>query len=193
MRCTQGSSLSSHSNRIIAEPVIILLKDYQVRTGYPRKRQAPHPILRTVGDGTDTLLRRSTDRLPPLFRINSSKSSVKGRCSLTHSADIALIVTLAASFMIMLVGVVRCINHYCRCRRDIVRRIKALRIDKMLNHVGISRARYLRKAKSLTIEKHLLVCEDCGTTELCDECLEQGKHIPEYTFCRNYRGLIWYR
>jgi len=112
---------------------------------------------------------------------------------LTHSADIALLVTLGASFMIMLVGVVRCLSHYCRCRRDIVRRIKALRIDKMLNHAGISRARYLRKAKPLTIEKHLLVCEDCGTTDICDECLEQGKHIPEYTFCRNYRGLIRYR
>ena len=110
-----------------------------------------------------------------------------------HSADITLLVTLGASFMIMLVGVVRCLNHYRRCRRDIVRRIKALRIDKMLNHVGISPARYLRKAQPLTIEKHLLVCEKCGTTDICDECLEQGKHIPENTFCRNYRGLIRYR
>jgi hypothetical protein len=110
-----------------------------------------------------------------------------------HSADIALLVTLGASFMIMLVGVVRCLNHYCRCRRDIVRRIRALRIEEMLNHVGISRARYLRKAQPLTIEKHLQVCEYCGTTDICDECLEQGKDISEYTFCRNYRELIRYR
>jgi hypothetical protein len=74
-----------------------------------------------------------------------------------------------------------------------LRRIKALRIDKMLNHVGITRARYLRKARPLTIEKNLQVCECCGTTDICDECLEQGKDIPEYTFCPNFRELMGYR
>jgi hypothetical protein len=37
------------------------------------------------------------------------------------------------------------------------------------------------------------VCECCGTTDICDECPEHGKDIPEYTFCRNYRKLILYR
>ena len=110
-----------------------------------------------------------------------------------HSADIALLVTLGSSFMIMLVGVVRCFIHCRHCQRDVVRRIKALRIDKMLNHVGITRARYLRKARPLTIETNLLVCECCGTTDICDECLEQGKDIPEHTFCPNFRELTEYR
>ena len=110
-----------------------------------------------------------------------------------HSTDIALLVTLGAAFMVILTGVVRCLIHCRRCRRDVARRIKALRIDRMLNHAGITRARYLRKAQPLTIEKHLLVCEHCGTTDICDACLEQGKDIPEYTFCRNYRELTLYR
>ena len=110
-----------------------------------------------------------------------------------HSADMALHVTLGASFTVMLVGIARCFSHCRRCRRHLARRIKTLRIDKMLNHAGITRARYLRKAKPLTIEKHLLVCEYCGTADICDECLEQGKDIPEYKFCPNYRELILYR
>ena len=110
-----------------------------------------------------------------------------------YSQDMILLFVLGFSFMVMLIGVacVCCYNR--RCRRYVIERIKALRIDKMLNHAGIKRARYLRKAGPLTIEKHLLVCERCDTTDICDECLIQGKDIPEYTFCRNYRELIRYR
>ena len=118
---------------------------------------------------------------------------INGGYYMRYSADMALLVTLGAAFMVMLVGVARCCSYCRRCRRDVARRIKALRIDKMLNHAGISRARYLRKARPLTIEKHLLVCECCGNTDICDKCLEQGKDIPEYTFCRNYLELTLYR
>ena len=112
---------------------------------------------------------------------------------MNYSHDMILFFVLGSSFMVMLIGVVCVCCYNRRCRRNVIERIKALRIDKMLNHAGISRARYLRKAKPLTIEKHVLVCKCCDTTDICDECLEQGKDIPEYTFCRNYRELIRYR
>lgn len=107
-----------------------------------------------------------------------------------QTPDIALLITLAAAFIFMLAGVAAYVHDRYRYRRDLNDRIAALRIGKMLKHAGISRGRYLRKAKALTIEKHLLVCRQCKTTELCDACLEQGKDIPEHTFCRNYRELI---
>jgi hypothetical protein len=110
-----------------------------------------------------------------------------------YSQDMMLIFVLGSVFMIMLVGVACCCIHKRRCRRDVIERIKALRIDKMLNHAGIKRARYLRKASPLTIEKHVIVCKRCSTTDVCDECLKQGKDIPEDSFCRNYRELIRYR
>ena len=110
-----------------------------------------------------------------------------------YSQDMMLLFVLGSVFLIMLVGVACVCNYNRRCRRDVIERIKALRIDKMLNHAGIKRARYLRKAGPLTIEKHILVCKRCDTTDTCDECLEQGKDIPEYAFCRNYRELIRYR
>ena len=110
-----------------------------------------------------------------------------------YSQDMMLIFVLGSIFMIVLVSVVRFCIYNCRCRRNIIERIKALRIDKMLSHAGIKRSRYLRKAGPLTIEKHLLVCKRCGTTDICDECLKQGKDIPEDSFCRNFRELTRYR
>lgn len=112
---------------------------------------------------------------------------------MNHSPDITLLIILSSTFLIMLVGVVCACCYNRRCRKEVIGRIKALRIDKMLNHAGISRARYLRKAKPLTIEKHVLVCKQCNTTDICDEYLNKGKDIPEDTFCRNYRELIRYR
>jgi hypothetical protein len=109
------------------------------------------------------------------------------------SFDFILLITLTSAFMAMLVGVVRLCIHNHRCRGELVERIKALRIGGMLEHIGIGHSRYLRKASRLTIEKHLLVCRQCNTTDICDECLIEGKSIPENTFCRNYRELIMYR
>ena len=110
-----------------------------------------------------------------------------------YSPDITLFITLGIIFMILLAGVVRyCINQR-RCRKALDDRVKALRIGKMLDHAGIAHARYLRRASPLTIEKHLLVCRQCKTTDICDECLEDGRDIPETVFCRNFRELIRYR
>jgi len=110
-----------------------------------------------------------------------------------YSQDMMLIFVLGSVFTVMLGGVVCLCVYNCRCRRDVIERVKALRIDKMLNHAGIKRSRYLRKASPLTIEKHLLVCKRCSTTDICDECLKQDKDIPENSFCRNFRELIRYR
>lgn len=107
-----------------------------------------------------------------------------------HSPDMALLFTLGSSFIIMLVGIACCCCYRRRCRREYVERIKALRIDKMLDHIGITRSRYLHKTSPLMLEKHLLVCEHCKTTDTCDECLKHGKNITEHTFCRNYNELI---
>lgn len=109
------------------------------------------------------------------------------------SPDMLLFITLFASFLLILVGIVNFCNDLRRCRNKLNDRINALRIGKMLNHAGISRTRYLHKAKPLTIEKHLLVCKQCKTIDICDKCLEKGADIPEKTFCRNYRELIKYR
>ena len=107
-----------------------------------------------------------------------------------HSPDILLIITLSAVFIIMLTGVVSLCIYRCHCRKAVIKRIKRLRIDRMQGHLGIDRKRYLRKSSPLDVERHLFVCARCKTTDLCDECLKNGKDIPEDTFCRNYPELV---
>lgn len=109
------------------------------------------------------------------------------------SVIITLIIIVAVSFVIMLIGVTRSFRQVRQYRRDVIRRIKSLRIDKMLSRAGISRARFLRKAQPSSVEKHLLFCKYCSTTDICDKYLEQGEDIPEHTFCPNFRELTRYR
>lgn len=109
------------------------------------------------------------------------------------SLDIMLLITLSTVFIIMLAGLVSLCIYRCRCRKAVIERMKGLRIDRMLRHLGINRKRYLRKASPLAVERHLLVCARCKTTDLCDECLKNGTDIPEDTFCHNYPELLQYR
>lgn len=110
-----------------------------------------------------------------------------------QSLDIVLVITLATVFIIMLAGIVSLCIYNCRCRKAVIKRLEELRINRMLGHLGIDRKKYLRKATPLTVEKHLYVCARCKTTDLCDECLINGKDIPEDTFCRNFPELERYR
>ena len=109
------------------------------------------------------------------------------------SLIISLLIIVAVSFVIMLIGITRSFRHVRRYRRDVITRIKSLRIDKMLSRAGTSRTRFLRKAEPRSVEKHLLLCKYCNTTDVCDEYLQKGKDIPEDTFCPNFRELTRYR
>lgn len=110
-----------------------------------------------------------------------------------HSLDIMLLITLSTVSIIMLAVIVRLCFYHCGCRKAVKRRMKGLRIDRMLGHLGVDSNQYLRKATPLAVETHLHVCAQCTTTDLCDECLINGKDIPEDTFCRNYPELVRYR
>lgn len=109
------------------------------------------------------------------------------------SLTIILVVIVGVSFVAMLLGVSRSVRQLRRYRRDVVARMELLRIDKMLPHAGVARARFLRKAQPFAVEKHLLVCKHCTSIETCDDYLENGKDIPEHTFCPNFRELSRYR
>ena len=109
------------------------------------------------------------------------------------SLTVILVVIVAVSFVAMVLGVSRSVRQLRRYRQDVVSRMTALRIDKMLPRAGVTRARFLRKAQPVAVEKHLLVCKHCNTIETCDDYLKNGKDIPEHTFCPNFRELSRYR
>jgi hypothetical protein len=93
----------------------------------------------------------------------------------------------------MSAGVLKCMCDLHNCRRELVARVRALRIHRMLAHLGLSLRRYLRKARPLDVERQLLVCQHCGMKDTCDDCLQRGKDIKEGTFCPNFPKLLRYR
>ena len=106
---------------------------------------------------------------------------------------ITLGIIVAVSFFAMIALVMRSARQLRQYRQNVAARMKALRLDKMLDHAGVKRSRFLRKAHPLAVEKHLLVCQHCTTTKTCDEYLKNGSDIPEHSFCPNFRELSRYR
>lgn len=98
-------------------------------------------------------------------------------------------VIIGVAFLLMCVRVCSNIRALRAYRRELIDRAKALRIHGMLGYQGISLSRYLHKARPMDVERHLLICQCCSTTEACDACLEQGKDIDESRFCPNAQEL----
>jgi uncharacterized protein DUF6455 len=108
-------------------------------------------------------------------------------------SSIVLLITVGVSCVLMIVGVLRSLRGVRTYRRDLIARARALRLHRMLERLGIGLERYLRRARPIEVEKHLLVCEHCGMTDICDDCLEGRKDIDERKFCPNLPELSRYR
>jgi len=96
----------------------------------------------------------------------------------------------------LMVGVVamlfNCIQD-CRFlrsyRQSLRRRISDLRIHRMLESLGVSRRRYMRKALIAEVETHLSRCQQCTNTTECDAALDQGDTSNGDAFCPNFPEL----
>jgi hypothetical protein len=115
---------------------------------------------------------------------------------MTHVDPFALtiwIVVIGISFVYMLVKVCRSVNFLRTYRQGLKARIKALRINNMLGRVGVGLPRYLRKAHPTDIERHLIACQDCKTTQICNAYLEERIKVDDKSFCPNYAQLKSYK
>ena len=68
-------------------------------------------------------------------------------------------------------------------------RINDLRIHRMLESLGVSRNRYMRKALITEVETHLHRCQQCPNIPECDAALEKADTSSGDAFCPNYREL----
>ena len=75
-------------------------------------------------------------------------------------------------------------------RRALGRRLHGLRMDRMLDHLGVNRGEYLHTRSVLDIEQHLRRCDACVNTEACDDVLDNGTPAKDYDFCDNYPDLL---
>ena len=111
--------------------------------------------------------------------------------------QVALITALAILFLLTLIGMHRSASSLRAYRRELIERALGLRIHRMLGRLGISLPRYLRRASPWDVERHLMRCEHCPTTQDCDLYLDEGARLDERGFCPNFNELeklkAWHR
>lgn len=103
-----------------------------------------------------------------------------------------LLIFIGLASVWMCVGVGGCIRRLRAFRRELSTEAKTLRIYSMLGRLGIGLPRYLRKAHSIDVEKHLLKCRGCSMLPACDAYLQRQQEMHPSTFCPNFQDLERY-
>ncbi len=98
-------------------------------------------------------------------------------------------VVIIVSFVLMLTRVWGNLRQIRAYRRELILRAQRLRIHRMISRAGTTLSRYLRRARPIDVEGHLLACQSCQTTDLCDKYLDQVEDIDPRTFCPNFAQL----
>ena len=75
-------------------------------------------------------------------------------------------------------------------RKNLARKVDALRLNKMLAALGIDVNSYLHSERVLDIEEHIDRCSACQNTETCDDQLAQGRvQADSIDYCNNEQSL----
>jgi hypothetical protein len=100
---------------------------------------------------------------------------------------------LGVAVVAMLASCVQNCRFIRSFRQSQRQRLSHLRIHRMLESLGVSRRRYLRKAFITDVETHLNRCQECPNTPECDTALRKGDVSNGDAFCPNFRALIGFR
>jgi len=103
---------------------------------------------------------------------------------------VILLAVVGVALVVTCAGMSGCMRQLRAYRGELSARAKALRIHRMLEHLGIGLPRYLGRARSIDVEKHLLRCACCEDTQVCDAYLERGENADPTTFCTNFQELV---
>jgi hypothetical protein len=75
-------------------------------------------------------------------------------------------------------------------RKNLARKLEALRLGKMLTALGIDTRRYLHSETVLDIEDQMDRCAACQNTETCDDQLANGTiQAGKIDYCNNEASL----
>jgi hypothetical protein len=75
-------------------------------------------------------------------------------------------------------------------RKNLARKVHALRLNNMLGALGIDVTRYLHSERVLDIEEHIEKCSTCQNTATCDDQLASGPvSAGSIDFCNNEQAL----
>lgn len=75
-------------------------------------------------------------------------------------------------------------------RKNLARKVEALRLGKMLAALGIDTRSYLHSERVIDIEEHVDRCAACQNTETCDDQLASGTiQSSNIDYCNNEASL----
>lgn len=75
-------------------------------------------------------------------------------------------------------------------RKNLARKVDALRLNKMLAALGIDINNYLHSERVIDIEEHIGKCSVCQNTETCDDQLAKGTiQASNIDYCNNEKSL----
>ena len=75
-------------------------------------------------------------------------------------------------------------------RKNLARKVDALRLNKMLGALGIDINGYLHSERVIDIEEHIDKCSSCQNTETCDDQLARGTiQANNIDYCNNEESL----
>ena len=84
----------------------------------------------------------------------------------------------------------RSISQGADVRVELAQRVESLRMSKMLKKFGLDFDHYLHQVPLSQIKKSMNNCENCTTTQQCDEALKQEVVDPQaIEFCPNHECL----
>jgi len=75
-------------------------------------------------------------------------------------------------------------------RKNLARKVDALRLNKMLAALGVDINNYLHSERVIDIEEHIDKCSVCQNTETCDDQLAKGTiQASNIDYCNNEKSL----
>ena len=75
-------------------------------------------------------------------------------------------------------------------RKNLARKVDALRLNKMLAALGIDINNYLHTERVIDIQEQIDRCSECHNTETCDDQLAKGSiQASNIDFCNNEESL----
>ncbi|MCI0506816.1 MAG: hypothetical protein L0Z73_12005 [Gammaproteobacteria bacterium] len=70
--------------------------------------------------------------------------------------------------------------------------IYQFRLSKMLHFIGIQVKDFVDRVPEYQVKRHIIRCKNCPNTDICDQCLRDGKFVSDMHFCPNYKSLMSY-
>ena len=75
-------------------------------------------------------------------------------------------------------------------RKNLARKLHALRLNKMLTALGIDINSYLHNERVIDIEEQIDRCSSCQNTDTCDDQLDSGTiQASNIDYCNNEKSL----